>query len=199
MVIRSLAAVALSLVIVLLLVLIALAAYLLPTAAQVGGGIQGLTSAPDRLTHGLGVRSAELLQDVADLVDPAHPPRQALRHDVEFDAWNRIPVGGVVATSGMHHVTLVEVRRREDATSGDYVSYAVVRQRMDAPRVIRIFDAPIRVERGEVSHVLFKGESFQVGEAAYKVNWVSRETGEIAVAQYRRRQDVPGALKFVLP
>jgi hypothetical protein len=199
MVIRSLAAVSLALVNVLLLVLIILVLSLLPTATQLGGGLQGLTSTPDRLAHALGTRSAELLQEVSDLLDPTHPPRQPLAQDVEFSAWNRVAVGDVVAASGTHQLTLGEVRRRADAASGDHAAYAIVRQRLETPRVTRIFDIPIRVDTGEMSYILYKGESFQVGEAFYKVNWVSPDPGEIAIAQYRRRQDVPTTLKFALP
>jgi hypothetical protein len=197
MVVRVLAAIALTLVNVLLVMLIILVTSLPPAAAQLSGGLQGLTAAPDRLAHALGVRSADVLQELTDLVDPAHPPRQPLSHDVEFGAWTRVSVGGVVAASEKHQLTLAEVRRRADA-AGDYASYAVVRQRLDTPRVTRIFDIPIRVDTGEVSHVIYKGESFRVGDAIYKVNWVSQDPAEIAVAQYRQPRNAPATLKITL-
>lgn len=202
MLIRSLAASALILVNALLIMLILVVMSLPPAVAQISGrlqGLQGITAAPDRLANALGGRSAEILQDLTDKLDPSHPPRYPLSQDVEFNAWSRVAVGGIVATSAQNQLTLVEIRRRPDAASGNFALYAVVQQRLGTPRVTALFGIPIRTDAGETNRVLFKGESFQLGDAYYKVNWVSVEPAEIAVAEYRRRQDVPAALKFVLP
>jgi hypothetical protein len=199
MFVRALAASALLLVNVLLVMVIYLVMSLPPAAAQFGGGLQGLTAAPDRIVHALGERSTEIVRDLTDRLDPAHPPRQPLKQDVEFNAWTRVPVGAAVATSASNQLTLVEVRRRGGDASGELTHYAVVRQRVGTPQVTTILGIPIRLGNGDTTHVLYKGESFQLGEAYYKVNWVSVDPAEVAVAEYRRRQDVPATLKFAIP
>jgi hypothetical protein len=197
--IRVLAGLALVLVNVLLVMIVMLVLSLPPAVAQLGGGLQGLTGSPERLAHAFAARSAELVQEFTDVLDPTHPPRQPLAQDVEFIGWTRVGVGGVVATSGQNQLTLAEVRRRPDASSADHAAFAVIRQSAGNPRITTIFGVPIQWSGRDSSQSLFKGESFQVGDTFYKVNWVSAEPAEIAVAQYRRRSDVPSALKFVAP
>ncbi len=199
MLVRWLAATALALVNVLLFMLIILAASLPSPLGGLAGGLRGLTAAPDRLAHSLSARSAELRQELADRFDPAHPPRHAMSYDVESSAWLRVGMGGIVATSPRSQLTLVDVRPREDATAREQAYYAVLRQQLAAPQVTMLFGVPVRTDTGEVDRVLYQGESFQMGDVAYKVNWVGHDPSEIAVGQYRRHEDVPATLKFTAP
>ncbi len=199
MLVRWLAATALALVNILLLMLIILVASLPSPVGGLAGGLQGLTAARDRFAHNVSARSAELRQELADRFDASHPPRHPIDYDVEFNAWTRVGTGGIVATSPQSQLVLVDVRRREDAATREQAHYAVVRQQLATARVTTVFGVPVRTETGEVDRFLYQGESFQLGDAFYKVNWVNPDSSEIAVAQYRRREDVPATLKFTAP
>ncbi len=197
--VRWLAASALAMVNILLFMLILFVASLTAPMGQFAGGLQGLAAAPDRLASTIATRSNELRQEIVDRLDPAHPPRYPIAYDVEFSALARVGIGDVVAASPQTQRVLVDVRRRADATTREQATYAVIRQRLIQPRVTTLFGVPIRADNGEVERVLYQGESFVIGDAAYKVNWVSQGPSEIAIAQYRRPEERPATVKFTAP
>jgi hypothetical protein len=47
-------------------------------------------------------------------------------------------------------------------------------------------------------YYLYKGETFRVGRKLYKVNWVSLERNQVAIATYRDPDRVTAPLKFEL-
>ena len=197
--VRWLAALALVMINILLFMLILLVAALPSPMSQLGSGLQGLAATPDRLAQTITAGSAALRQELVDRLDPSHPPRHPIAYDVEFSNWSRVGIGGAVVASSQNQLTLVDVRRRADAVGREQSYYAVVRQQQSEVRVTTLFGIPLHRESGQVERVLYQGESFVVGDAAYKVNWVGNDPGEIAVAQYRRREDVPATLKFTTP
>jgi hypothetical protein len=43
---------------------------------------------------------------------------------------------------------------------------------------------------------VYKGESFRIGRAIYRVNWISQEDTSLAAGVYRRPDAVSASLKF---
>ncbi len=82
-------------------------------------------------------------------------------------------------------MTLVDIRSRSDAVSPNEADFAVVESALITPRETRVLGLPVFRDDGRRLHYLYKGESFRLGDAYYKVNWVSAEPPELAVAQYR--------------
>lgn len=136
-------------------------------------------------------------QSVADRFDAAHPPRGGISYDIEFAEFTRVSMGSSFGRSNTHVLTLVDVRTRPDAVSANDAEYAVVESALVAPREPRILGVTVFSDVDRQTQYLYKGESFRLGEAYYKVNWVSVAPPEIAVVRYRAPD--PGLpLKFEL-
>jgi hypothetical protein len=181
-----------------LLMLIALLALMLVLASN----IAGMGSVGDNLTgraRGYIDSAAELLQraarDVGDRFDPSHPPRNPMAHDTEFVALTRVPVGGVIGRTATRSVTLVEVRQQPTPPGPDAAEYAVLESALLTSRATSILGVSVLRNDERATHFVYKGESFRLGAAYYRVNWVSVGSNEVAVAQYRAL-DPNAALKF---
>ncbi len=159
---------------------------------RIGNSVGGVGDVVERA--GEGVRSTT--RDVLDRFDPAHPPRQALALDTEFDALRVVRVGDEVGRTEEYVLTLREIRRRGGADSPDVAQYAVVHREYVTPKKTTVFGVTVRVDRGEADYYLYKGESFRLGDEFYKVNWVSIDDQAMAVARYRHADTLTAPLKF---
>ncbi len=180
------------------IILCALALVVLASATSLLGG-GPLRPVGERLGQAVEQTSQELAragQAAADTLDPTHPPREALRQDAEFDALQVVGVGEVLGQTAGSRLELASIARRADAASPDTAQYAVVRRTLVAPRPREVLGLRLGEERGEREHYLYKGQSFRLGSAYYKVNWVSVDRQQVAIARYRSADGLLGKLAF---
>ncbi|HEY7060508.1 MAG TPA: hypothetical protein VII06_03445 [Chloroflexota bacterium] len=135
-------------------------------------------------------------QAVRDAFDPSHPPREALRQDTEFDALLVVGLGEALGATNDSRIELARLAKRDDATSPATAQYAVARRELLTPQPRRVLGLPIGEDRGEREHVLYQGQSFRLGTHYYKVNWVSLDRQQVAIARYRSADGVIGGLVF---
>jgi hypothetical protein len=179
--------------IALLLILLVTLVNFMSLAGQPFAGVgERASAAADRTGRAIG----DLLQGMADRVNPSHPPRVAIDQDTEFEGFRVVGVGELLGETGEYEFRVEAIRRRDGAGSPDTAQYAVVKRQYRTPRETKIAGVTIRVDRGEAEHYLDKGESFRLGRALSKINWVSAERGQIAVGQYRQPDRVTVPLDF---
>ncbi|HZR98700.1 MAG TPA: hypothetical protein VFE37_08340 [Chloroflexota bacterium] len=135
-------------------------------------------------------------QAVRDAFDPAHPPRESLRQDTEFDALQVLGVGEPLGATDQSRVELVRIAKRPDARDAATAQYAVVQRALVVPQARRVLGVPLGEERGEQEHYLYQGQTFRLGSHYYKVNWVSVDRQQVAIARYRSADGVIGSLVF---
>jgi hypothetical protein len=158
--------------------------------------------APGALTDQVGSaveRSANAIgavgQRVADALDPAHPPRQALAQDVEIDELLRVHVGEQVAGSKSRDLTLASIQRRADPAGPDSAVYAVLHGELREAQETKVLGVTVRSTRDPREYYLYKGETIRIGSKLYKVNWVSTERQQLALIAYREQDRVTAPLK----
>jgi hypothetical protein len=156
-----------------------------PLGDQVGGAVERSAQA-----------AATSAQAVRDAFDPSHPPREALRQDTEFDALVVVPVGEALGTTAQSRVELARLAKRADARDVASAQHGLVRRVLVTPQPRRILGVPAGEDRGEQEHYLYQGQSFRLGAAYYKVNWVSVDRQQMAIARYRSADGVLGRLVF---
>jgi hypothetical protein len=193
---RVLAGLSLLLVVALLVVILMVAVSMVGVGNRLGDSLGGLGSGLSGAVEGAGAGIGQATRSVADRFDPAHPPRGALVHDVEFDELTRVNQGATIGRSGDYVVTLVEITKREGASGPNEAQYAVVRRHLETPRETRVLGLLIRTDHDESTYYLYKGESFRLGHSFYKVNWVSFEQRQMAIARYRNADNLSAPLKF---
>jgi hypothetical protein len=169
-------------------------------------GVVSLTNtgvrAPGALTDQIGSaveRSANAIgavgQRVADVVDPAHPPRQALAQDVEIDELIRVNVGGQLAGSKTRDLTLASIQRRSDPAGPDSAVYAVLHGELREAQETKVLGVTVRSTRDPQDYYLYKGETIRIGSKLYKVNWVSTDRQQLALIAYREQDRVTAPIK----
>jgi hypothetical protein len=174
------------------LVMLFAVASLLNVSGQVAGGVgSGLGGAAAQV--GRGLSGAE--QAVRNVTDPTRPPT-GLVYDTEFNSLQVWRIGEDLPSARDYVVRLQEIRRREGADSPDTALYAVVHAELRQPRETRIFGQVIRSDRDPHDHIVYKGETFRIGRALYRANWISQEDGAIAAGVYRQPDAVSAPLKF---
>jgi hypothetical protein len=172
-------------------------------------GVVGLMGAGGRATAGLGAglsgavergagAVANAVQAARDAADPAHPPRQSLAYDTELEELTRLDVGSPIPGASERTLVLSGVQRRESPEHPDAAVYAVLHSELKTPRETRILGVVVSSTRDPSDLYLYKGETFRVGRKLYKVNWVSLERNQIAIATYRDPDRVTAPLKFEL-
>jgi hypothetical protein len=167
-------------------------------------GVTSLAAGPWRplgdQVSGALERSAQVAaasgQAVRDAFDPAHPPRALLRQDTEFDALEIVGLGAALGAAGESRVELARIAKRADAREAAAAQYAVVRRTLVSPQERRVLGVPLGEEWGEQEHYLYQGQSFRLGSHYYKVNWVSVDRQQVAIARYRSADGVIGSLVF---
>jgi hypothetical protein len=182
-----------------LVVVIALLAVLLVLVALVNvatGATSGIGRAAGDAAGGVGRVVGSASQGLSDLTDPAHPPREGLAYDTELSALRAVRGGDRIAQSGEYVVTLAEVRRYGQSDDPRLGYYAVVRQAYREPKDRTVLGLVVGTDRGEAEYYAYTGESFRVGRTLYKVNWLSYDDQQVALATYRSADHFGGALKF---
>ncbi len=182
----------LTLLLILLTVLVGLMGIL-----GVGGG--ATASVGNRIGAALGDGASTVgraVQSVRDVADPAHPPRDALAQDTEFDELVRLDVGAQIGGSQTRTLTIASIQRRQEAVHPDQSAYAVIHSELIVPRETRVMGLLVRSTREPRDDYLYKGETFRVGRRLYKVNWVSFERQQVAVAAYRDADRATAPAKF---
>ncbi len=182
----------LTLLLILLTVLVGLMGLL-----GIGGGTTA--SVGNRIGAALGDGAGivgRAVQSVRDVTDPAHPPRDALAQDTEFDELVRLDVGAQIGGSQTRTLTITGIQRRQDAVSPDQGTYAVIHSELVVPRETRILGLFVRLDRESRDDYLYKGETFRVGRRLYKANWVSLDRQQVAIAAYRDADRATAPVKF---
>ena len=156
-----------------------------PVGDQMGGALE---------RRGQAVVSSA--QAVRDTFDPMHPPRDALRQDTEFDALQVVALNEPLGIADQSRLDLARIAKRADARDGAAAQYAAVRRTLITPRTRRVAGLPLGEDRGEQEHYLYQGQSFRLGSHYYKVNWVSVDRQQLAIARYRSADGVIGSLAF---
>lgn len=165
---------------------------LLNVPGQVTGGVTGgLSSAASGA--GQALTSAE--RSLRDATDPAHPPT-GLTYDTEYSSLQTWKVGDALPDARDYAISLQAVRRREGADSPDTALYGVVHVELRQPRETRLLGQVVRSDKDAHDYIVYKGESFRIGRAIYRVNWVSQQDNTLAAGVYRRPDTVSAALKF---
>ena len=67
------------------------------------------------------------------------------------------------------------------------------------PRETRLLGQVVRSDSDPHDYVLYKGETWRISNALYRVNWVSQDENAIAGATYRNPDSVSAPLKFDYP
>jgi hypothetical protein len=167
-------------------------ASLLNVPNQVAGGVG------DRL-GGAAAGAARVVggaqQALENATDPNHPP-SGLAYDTEFSALQVWHVGERLPDGSTYVFTLQSIRRRDGAASPETALYAVVHAELRQPRETRLLGQLIHSDSDPHNYALYKGESFRIGRAIYRVNWVSQEDNALAAGTYRTPDAVSAALKF---
>src|SRR6266849_10070393 len=146
-------------------------------AGGVSTGLGGVASEASRAVSG----AQQALQNATD---PTHPPA-GLIYDNEFSALPVWHVGEGLPGGSQYVLTLQTIKRRAGADSPDTALYAVIHAELRQPRETRILGQLLRSDSDPHDHAVYKGETFRLGRALYRVNWISQEDGALAVATYR--------------
>ena len=144
----------------------------------------------------VGRAAGGAVQSAADLLDPAHPPRETLDYDTELASLEVFEARERLGETTNMVLTLREVKRRPQASGPRLGLYAVIQQAYRTPREQRVLGLVVGTDTGEAEHYVYAGESFRVGRTLYKVNWISFDEQQIALATHRQVDTFGGALKF---
>jgi len=157
-------------------------------AGGVGSGLGGVASEASRAVSG----AQQALQNATD---PNHPPT-GLIYDNEFSALPVWHVGEGLPGGSQYVVTLQTIKRRDGADSPDTTQYAVFHAQLRQPRETRVLGQVLRSDPDAHDYVLYKGETFRIGRALYRVNWISQEEMAIAAGVLRHPDATTATLKF---
>ena len=168
--------------------------------------VLSLVNAPGQLaggvTTGLGGVASEASRAVSgaqqalqNATDPNHPPT-GLTYDNEFSALPVWHVGDELPGGSQYVLSLQAIRRRAGADSPDTALYALVHAQLRQPRETRILGQLVRSDADPHDYVIYKGETFRIGRALYRVNWISEEDAAAAAGVLRHPDAATAPLKF---
>ena len=168
--------------------------------------VASLVNAPGQLAGGVttglsGVGSqasravSEAQQALQNATDPNHPPT-GLSYDNEFSALSVWHVGEGLPGGSQYVLTVQAIKRRDGADSPDTALYAVIHAQLRQPRETRILGQLVRSDADPHDYVIYKGETFRLSRALYRVNWISQDESALAAGRYRNPDAVRAALKF---
>jgi hypothetical protein len=157
-------------------------------AGGVTTGLGGVASEASRAVSG----AQQALQNATD---PNHPPT-GLTYDNEFSALPVWHVGDGLPGGSQYVLTLQAIRRRAGADSPDTALYAVVHAQLRQPRETRILGQLVRSDADPHDYLIYKGETFRIGRALYRVNWISEEDAAAAAGVLRHPDAATAPLKF---
>jgi hypothetical protein len=191
-------------VVILLLLLSILAAVVFVLFA-----VASLVNAPGQAAGGLSTQLSGVAtqanravtgaqQALQNATDPNHPPT-GLAYDNEFSSLQTWHAGDGLPGGNQYVLTVQRIKRRDGADSPDTALYAVIHAELRQPRETRVLGQLIRSDSDPHDSVVYKGESFRIGRALYRVNWISQDENAIAAATYRNPDNVSAPLKFDYP
>jgi hypothetical protein len=64
------------------------------------------------------------------------------------------------------------------------------------PRETRLLGLLVRSDSDPHEYAVYKGETFRIGRALYRVNWISKAENAIAAGMLRNPDNTTQALKF---
>ena len=181
----------------LLLVITLLAGLLFTVLSVVGIGhhLSGSLNDVSRAVGNVDTQIGNVAQGIADHFNPAHPPRNALSYDAEFDDLRLVSTGAELGHTGDYVYTLSGVKKRS-AGDPNTTQYAVIHRAYIKPHETKVFGQTISEDKGEQDYYVYKGESFSIGRSSYKVNWLSVDQNQAAIARYRNADTLSTSLKF---
>jgi hypothetical protein len=157
-------------------------------AGSVGSRLSGVASEASRAVSGAQ-------QAFQNATDPNHPPT-GLIYDNEFSALPVWHQGEGLPGGSQYVLTLQEIKRRDGADSPDTALYAVIHAELRRPRETRVLGQLLRSDADPHNYVVYKGETFRVSRALYRVNWISQEENALAAGRYKNPDAVSAPLKF---
>ncbi|HET6316499.1 MAG TPA: hypothetical protein VFG86_08575 [Chloroflexota bacterium] len=157
-------------------------------AGDVGSRLSGVSTEASRAVSG----AQQALQNATD---PNRPP-VGLVQDTEFTSLQAVNIGERLPEASQYTLTVQTIRRREGADSADTSLYAIIHAELRQPRETRVLGLLVRTDRDPHDHAVYKGESFRIASALYRVNWISQEDNVVAIARYRHPDAVGAPLKF---
>jgi len=162
--------------------------------------LASLTSVPSQV-GGVASQASRALgsaqQAVQNVTDPNHPP-VGLAYDTEFTAIDTWHVGDGLPGGTEYVLTVKDIQRRA-GDSPDTALYAVVHAELRQPRETRLLGQLVRSDSDPHDYVVYKGETFRVGHAVYRVNWISQETNSLGAGVLRNPDAMTQPLKFDYP
>ena len=176
------------------LVLFAVAS-LINVPGQVAGGVSsqlgGVAAQASRAVSG----AQQALQNATD---PNHPPT-GLTYDTEFSSLQTWHVGDGLPGGTDYVLTVQSIKRRDGADAPETALYALIHAQLRQPRETRLFGQVIRSDSDPHDYALYKGETFRIGRAVYRVNWVSQDENGLAAGVVRHPDAVTAPLKLDYP
>jgi hypothetical protein len=176
------------------LVLFAVAS-LINVPGQVAGGVSsqlgGVAAQASRAVSG----AQQALQNATD---PNHPPT-GLTYDTEFSSLQTWHVGDGLPGGTDYVLTVQSIKRRDGADAPETALYALIHAQLRQPRETRLLGQVIRSDSDPHDYALYKGETFRIGRAVYRVNWVSQDENGLAAGVVRHPDAVTAPLKLDYP
>jgi hypothetical protein len=161
--------------------------------------VRSIANAPGQAANDVGASLTGAVggarRAIQDVTDPNRPPTD-LAYDTEFAALQLWRLGDGLPGGTRYVLTVGAIRRREGAPSVDTGQYAVVHAELRQPNEARFLGQVLRSDSDPHDHVVYKGETFRIGRALYRVNWISQEEGAMAAGLYRRPDAVSARLVF---
>lgn len=171
---------------------------ILAGVALVFVSIASLTNVPGQFS-GVSSQASKALtvaqQAVQNVTDPNHPP-MGLVYDTEFASLEVWHTGEGLPGGAQYVVVLQAIRRRDKSDSPDTALYAVFHAELRQPHETRLLGQLVRSDADPHDHVVYKGETFRLGRALYRVNWISQSDGTVAAGVVRQPDSVTQPLKF---
>jgi hypothetical protein len=141
--------------------------------------------------------AASAAQSVSDATDPFHPPRYPIKQDPQFDDLTVLAAGSPLGDSRLYHFDVAAIEQRPEATEPSQNVYARIHRQLIVPQVTKVLGITVRTSDDAKDYALYPGQEFSLAGHTYKVNWLSVETQQVALARFRRSEDAGGPLVFV--
>jgi hypothetical protein len=168
--------------------------------------VASLVNVPGQVAGGLGSQLTGVAADASraasgaqqalqNVTDPNHPP-SGLIQDNEFATLQVVHAGETLPGGTQYVINLRGIKRRAGADAPENALYAEIHAELRQPREIRLLGQLLRSDSDPHDHVVYKGETFRIARALYRVNWLSEADRAFAVAAYRLPDTVSAPLKF---
>lgn len=184
--------------VVIILMLAGLLLVIVGLSSSLGATNASLSSASNAIQQASSAIQGPL-QELISQVQPDRPPPSAVSAAPEFADFKRIAVGAPIGQSARYTLTVSRTVKRDGGADPNQAQYVVVHRKLLTPSPRMVGPVQVGVDYDEADFSLYKGESFQLGQDIYQVNWVSLEDNAIGLVRFRHPDTVTGALKFQIP